>query len=317
MERRERPSGAQKKATDVMPAMPGFLGMSGGEPQRVPQGQGRLEHVSQPLTQPSPSYRPDHQSEHRMATTLPLQEKVWLRAQQKTKLQQQSQDQRAIQLPFQLQPKPQPKPQNKIQPKSPPPAAFQSQPQSYSQAKPQAKSQEQPRDKHAKSYLGLKLSAIWLQLALKLLAIIIVVLLLFTFVFGMFRVEDHGMHPSVKAGDLVMYFRLDRAYIPQDLCVIKRKGNTQVVRVLAKSGDKVDITEQGLLINGAIMQEADIKGITRQFEEGVSFPLTVPEGEIFVLGDNRPKAEDSRIFGPIKVRDTLGTVMLVLRRRNF
>ena len=291
MERRERPSGAQKKATDVMPTMPGFQGMTGGEPQRGPRHQDRLEHASQPLTQPSTSYRPDHRMDHRPDHQLDHQP-----------------DHRIDHRPDRRMTTPSP-----LQEK----ARLQSQPQSHSQARPQAKSQVQPREKHAKSYLGLKLSAIWLQLALKLLAIIIVVLLLFTFVFGMFRVEDHGMHPSVKAGDLVMYFRLDRAYIPQDLCVIKRKGNTQVVRVLAKSGDKVDITEQGLLINGAIMQEADIKGITRQFEEGVSFPLTVPEGEIFVLGDNRPKAEDSRIFGPIKERDTLGTVMLVLRRRNF
>ncbi|MBQ8063628.1 MAG: S26 family signal peptidase [Clostridia bacterium] len=53
------------------------------------------------------------------------------------------------------------------------------------------------------------------------------------------------------------------------------------------------------------------------FKEGASFPITLKEGEIFLLGDDRENAEDSRAFGAVKAEDTLGEVMTVLRRRNL
>lgn len=42
-------------------------------------------------------------------------------------------------------------------------------------------------------------------------------------------------------------------------------------------------------------------------------PVTLGENEVFLMGDNRPESEDSRVFGPVKAKDTLGEVMTVLR----
>ena len=88
-------------------------------------------------------------------------------------------------------------------------------------------------------------------------------------------------------------------------------------RVVAVAGDTVDITADGLMINGAIVQEPHAAGETTQFAEGVTFPLTVPQGQVFVLGDNREHATDSRIFGCIDIADIDGRVMGLFRRRNF
>jgi signal peptidase I len=87
--------------------------------------------------------------------------------------------------------------------------------------------------------------------------------------------------------------------------------------VVATAGDVVDINEDGLVINGALQQEPRIHEATERYEEGVIFPLTVPEGHVFVLAASRTDATDSRIYGPVEIEDTLGKVMTVIRQRNI
>lgn len=156
-----------------------------------------------------------------------------------------------------------------------------------------------------------------LFLLAKIAAIIVVFLLVFLFLFGLCRNSEASMDPAVKDGDLVMFYRLDKNYIAQDTLVLEFEGHKQVRRVVATAGDTVDITEEGLLVNGALQQEAEIYSLTQRYEDGVEFPLTVREGEVFVLGDSRVNAADSRIYGAVRVKDTLGKVMTILRWRNI
>ena len=77
------------------------------------------------------------------------------------------------------------------------------------------------------------------------------------------------------------------------------------------------ITKDGLMINGATQISQDIYFDTTQFQNGVDFPITVGEGQIFVLGDNRPEASDSRIYGCINVKDVKGKAIAVIRTRGL
>ncbi|MBQ5959765.1 MAG: signal peptidase I [Firmicutes bacterium] len=90
-----------------------------------------------------------------------------------------------------------------------------------------------------------------------------------------------------------------------------------VSRIVAVAGDTVDIEAGGLIVNGAMVQEPRAVGETTSFVDAVTFPLTVPEGEVFVLGDNRPNATDSRIFGCVRIADIDGRLVGLFRRRNF
>lgn len=154
-------------------------------------------------------------------------------------------------------------------------------------------------------------------LMLKILTIAVMFILVFTFLFGIGRSVDISMSPSIKDGDLVIFDRLDKKYIKSDVLVLKFQGEVQTRRVIAVAGDEVDITEDGLVINGSPQQEKDIKGKTFRYDTGVKFPLKVGEGEVFVLGDNRENSTDSRVYGSVKVKDTLGKVMTIIRRRGI
>lgn len=156
-----------------------------------------------------------------------------------------------------------------------------------------------------------------LYLVGKIAGILLCFVLLSLFVFGIYRNRDADMYPAVKDGDLVIYYRLDKNYIASDCIVLTYDGRPQVRRVVAVEGDTVDITEQGLVINGLVQWENYVYEETQRYAEGVDFPITLQAGEVFVLGDARAGATDSRIYGAVNAADTKGKVMLFLRRRDF
>ena len=159
-----------------------------------------------------------------------------------------------------------------------------------------------------------------LELVSLLLKIVIgglIIFVLMTYLFGVTRNLSLNMQPAFQDGDLVFFYRIDHRYAAGDVIVVKYQERQYLERVVAVAGDTVDITEDGLVINGSVVQELYKRGETTMFEEGVTFPLTVPQGKIFVLGDNREYAVDSRIFGCVNIEDVSGKVMGLFRRRNF
>ena len=155
------------------------------------------------------------------------------------------------------------------------------------------------------------------SLGIKVAAISILSMLIFTLFYGFHRNIDPCMTPMIKDGDLIMFYRLDKSYAIGDLLLLDIQDERQVRRVVAREGDIVDVTEDGLLVNGSLQQEPDIYQQTLPYEDGVSFPLTVEEGQVFVLGDARENAKDSRVYGPVDTKDTLGAVITVIRRRHL
>lgn len=139
----------------------------------------------------------------------------------------------------------------------------------------------------------------------------------FLFVFGICRCSDNMMNPSVKDGDLAVYYRLRKEYRPSEAVVIEKDGEKQIRRIIAKEGDEVDITEEGLTINGYLQQESDIYTETLPYTEGISFPVVLGKNEYFVLGDNRPNAKDSRIYGTVKKEEIKGIIITLLRHRGI
>jgi len=156
-----------------------------------------------------------------------------------------------------------------------------------------------------------------LGLFAKIAGVAIVFTLIFTFTHGIARNTDADMAPTIKAGDLTMFYRLDKNYQIDDLVVLRYQGQLEVRRVVAQAGDVVDITADGLTVNGALQQEPDINEPTQPYQTGIKFPVTVGQGQVFVLADARDGATDSRVYGPVNTKDTLGKVIVILKWRDL
>ena len=156
-----------------------------------------------------------------------------------------------------------------------------------------------------------------LLLLAQVAAVALGVVVVFSFVFGLMRVADPSMEPGFRDGDLTLFYRLDTQYDARDVTVFEHNGSLTLGRVIAVGGDTVNIDSRGLLVNGAYQQEQGITDETTQVADGVTFPLTVPQDAVFLLGDNRDEAVDSRIVGCVPVDQTFGKVIGLFRRRSF
>lgn len=157
-----------------------------------------------------------------------------------------------------------------------------------------------------------------LRLLVKIFIILISLISLFRFVFGIQRYTGEDMSPNIRDGDLILYFRPDRNFTAGDVVMLTDpEGKQRAARVIAVHKDTVDITEEGLKINDSVQTERMTRGKTHAYEKGRRFPLTVSTGEVFVLGDNREHATDSRIFGCVDAGLLKGKVIGILRRRDF
>ena len=156
-----------------------------------------------------------------------------------------------------------------------------------------------------------------LYLLLKIAVILTALFLLFTLMFGLHRTADISMSPAIQEGDLIIFYRLDKNYAATDTLVLDYDGTKQVRRVVAVTGDVVDIVESGLMINGSLVQEPNVYQDTLRYTDGADFPVTVGPDQAFVLGDGRKDSVDSRSYGVVNIRDTFGKVMTIIRRRNI
>ncbi len=143
-------------------------------------------------------------------------------------------------------------------------------------------------------------------------ACLAVMLLVQTFVAEAVRVRFDSMAPTIAAGDVVVIDRLTyRFRDPRigEMVVTEdpRSGVTIVKRVVAVGGDSVGIEDGRLVRNGAPVPDphADSSMMDGYFHG----PVVVPEGEVFLLGDNRDTSIDSRAFGTVDVDEVQGRVI--------
>ena len=153
---------------------------------------------------------------------------------------------------------------------------------------------------------------------IRLIAMAVLVWILFGFLFGITPMKNDDMMPRISAGDLLLYYRLEENWHAQDVMVFEKDGRQYTGRIVAQGGDSIEITDDArLVINGSTVLESNIYYSTPKYESQVTYPLTLNEGQFFILCDYREGAKDSRYFGAVDQIDVKGKVITVIRRSGL
>lgn len=144
------------------------------------------------------------------------------------------------------------------------------------------------------------------------------IILCFSFIFRLNTVEGPSMENTLHTGEYLFVSDLFYDPEPGDIVVIHdiTKGSYAdpiVKRVIATAGQTVDIdfTTWTLTVDGKTVDESSYRKLDgRLLTSSVDFPLTVAEGTVFVMGDNRNHSADSRLaeIGLIDERCIVGKV---------
>lgn len=158
---------------------------------------------------------------------------------------------------------------------------------------------------------------------LDFLETIVVALSIFVVIY-LFLMQPHeikgsSMEPSFYNNEYILTDKISyRLHTPTrgDVVIFKAPVNPDVdyiKRVIGLPGDRIKIQNGSVYLNGEKLKEDYLRDQTylpsgSYMAEGVE--ITVPDGKLFAMGDNRPHSSDSRAFGPVPFSDIIGRAFL-------
>ena len=168
------------------------------------------------------------------------------------------------------------------------------------------KTENQSREK---SSAGLELFG-WAQ---SLIWALLVLVLVSSFFIRISGVSGDSMYPTLHNGDRVLVWLNYSQPQRGDIVVImapQYDAEPLVKRIIAVAGDEVDMDDRGhVWVNGELLEENYVN--EAKFTGGLqTYPFFVPEGEVFVMGDNRNHSADSRLeaIGALETENIIGRV---------
>jgi signal peptidase I len=135
--------------------------------------------------------------------------------------------------------------------------------------------------------------------------------------FTVYRVAGTSMLDTLLDGDRILVCDapwLVHPVTPGDTVVFSVDDEVLVKRVIGRPGDRIGMTLGRVFRNGLIVEE----GIPRRYNSRDSLQdILLAEDEYFVLGDHRAVSVDSREFGPIRIGQLIGKVLLRMSGEGF
>ncbi len=177
-------------------------------------------------------------------------------------------------------------------------------------------SQEQPEKVKKSSPLRTVLSVV-VTIAL----IIALVFCLRTFVFQAYTIPSGSMEDTIVPDDMVFSEKVSYYFdSPSQGDIVTfddplDPSRVLIKRVIAVGGQTVDIHDGNVYVDGVKLEESYTEGKpTEVFTKtafDISYPYVVPEGRLWVMGDNRTNSEDSRYFGSINASTVTGKAVII------
>lgn len=142
-------------------------------------------------------------------------------------------------------------------------------------------------------------------------------IVVYLFILQPHQVKGASMENTFHSGDYILTSKIAYKFDKPkrgDVIVFKSPKNPDIdyiKRIIGLPGDRIMISNGEVYLNGELLNENYIAAKTTLMEggfikEGVT--VTVPDGYLFVMGDNRPRSSDSREFGFIPITDVIGKV---------
>lgn len=153
------------------------------------------------------------------------------------------------------------------------------------------------------------------EYAISIVVAVVIALTLRNYVFARADVEGNSMVSTLHNKDVIFVEKLSlltNSIKRQQIIIFdskNAKGDIYVKRVIGIEGDEIEIKDGKVYLNGSVLNE-DYLDPNTQTGTGTFLAgkgkYVVPEGHVFVLGDNRGNSLDSRTLGPINIKDIKG-----------
>ncbi len=135
------------------------------------------------------------------------------------------------------------------------------------------------------------------------------------FVVEAYRIPTESMVPTLEVGDRVLANKFIYRFTDperRDIVVFdsvdEDDDQTLIKRVVGVAGDEIQVQGGVLYVNGEAQDEPYLNDA--DLSRGFYGPTVVPEGHIFVMGDNRGNSADSRVFGPLPLENLKGEAFM-------
>lgn len=156
--------------------------------------------------------------------------------------------------------------------------------------------------------------------AVSLVTAVVIVMLIRTFLFTIISVDGPSMSDTLLDGDRLFVSVLDMRLNGPDrfdviICKYPGRSDQYVKRVIGLPGETIEVKEGVLYVNGMIVEEPFLSDDrTVRFDKASNNfgPIVIPEGEYFVMGDNRDNSNDSRNVGTITEDMVIGKVRQII-----
>ena len=149
----------------------------------------------------------------------------------------------------------------------------------------------------------------WLKENIVFLIILTAIIITRIFFFSPIRVNGTSMYPTLQDKEFMI---LNKISLKQginrfDIVVVQENNKYIIKRVIGLPGESVMYKDSKLYINGKVIEDNYSKTTTNDFDN-----VVLGENEYFVMGDNRAVSSDSRIIGPVNIKNIKGKTNLII-----